>query len=126
MANEQNLVKGEDRHKFTLDEASKGGKASAEARRRRKDLRMALEMLLEKEYTDAQGKKITGTEAITAKLFQQAMKGNIRAFETIRSTVGQDPVQKVEHVNISDETREQIERFLNDESEDNSIKQNKE
>ena len=125
MANEQNLVKGEDRHKFTLDEASKGGKASAEARRRRKDLRMALEMLLEKEYTDAQGKKITGTEAITAKLFQQAMKGNIRAFETIRSTVGQDPVQKVEHVNISDETREQIERFLNDESEDNSIKQNK-
>ena len=126
MANEQNLVKGEDRHKFTLDEASKGGKASAEARRRRKDLRMALEMLLEKEYTDNQGKKITGTEAITAKLFQQAMKGNIRAFETIRSTVGQDPVQKVEHVNISDETREQIERFLNDESEDNSIKQSEE
>lgn len=124
--NEQNLVKGEDRHKFTLDEASKGGKASAEARRRRKDLRMALEMLLEKEYTDAQGKKITGTEAITAKLFQQAMKGNIRAFETIRSTVGQDPVQKVEHVNISDETREQIERFLNDESEDKGIKQSKE
>ena len=126
MANEQNLVKGEDRHKFTLDEASKGGKASAEARRRRKDLRMALEMLLEKEYTDNQGKKITGTEAITAKLFQQAMKGNIRAFETIRSTVGQDPVQKVEHVNISDETREQIERFLNDESEDKGIKQSKE
>ena len=126
MANEQNLVKGEDRHRFTLDEASKGGKASAEARRRRKDLRMALEMLLEKEYTDNQGKKITGTEAITAKLFQQAMKGNIRAFETIRSTVGQDPVQKVEHVNISDETREQIERFLNDESEDNSIKQSEE
>ena len=126
MANEKNLVKGEDRHKFTLDEASKGGKASAEARRRRKDLRIALEMLLEKEYTDAQGKKITGTEAITAKLFQQAMKGNIRAFETIRSTVGQDPVQKVEHVNISDETREQIERFLNDESEDKSIKQSKE
>jgi hypothetical protein len=54
------------------------------------------------------------------------MKGNIRAFETIRSTVGQDPVQKVEHVNISDETREQIERFLNDESEDNSIKQSEE
>ena len=122
MANEQNLVKGEDRHKFTLEEASKGGKASAEAKRRRKDLRLALEMLLEKEYTDAQGKKLTGTEAITAKLFQQAMKGNIRAFETIRSTVGQDPVQKVEHVNISDETREQIESFLSDEPEADSVK----
>jgi hypothetical protein len=124
MANEQNLRPSE--YKLSQEEAKKGGIASGEARRRKRDLRLALEMLLEKEYTDAQGKKITGTEAITAKLFQQAMKGNIRAFETIRSTVGQDPVQKVEHVNISDETREQIERFLNDESEDNSIKQSKE
>ena len=124
MANEQNLRPSE--YKLSLEEAKRGGIASGEARRRKRDLRLALEILLEKEYTDAQGKKITGTEAITAKLFQQAMKGNIRAFETIRSTVGQDPVQKVEHVNISDETREQIERFLNDESEDNSIKQSKE
>jgi hypothetical protein len=125
--NEQNLKPfGERTEKEQREIQQKGGKASAEARRKKRDLRLALEMLLEKEYTDNQGKTITGTEAITAKLFQQAMKGNIRAFETIRSTVGQDPVQKVEHVNISDETREQIERFLNDESEDNSIKQNKE
>jgi hypothetical protein len=123
MANEQNLRPSE--YKLSQEEAKKGGIASGEARRRKRDLRQALEMLLEKEYKDNQGNTITGTEAITAKLFQQAMKGNIRAFETIRSTVGQDPVQKVEHVNISDETREQIERFLNDESEDNSIKQNK-
>ena len=124
MANEQNLRPSE--YKLSLEEAKRGGIASGEARRRKRDLRQALEMLLEKEYKDNQGNTITGTEAITAKLFQQAMKGNIRAFETIRSTVGQDPVQKVEHVNISDETREQIERFLNDESEYNSIKQSKE
>ncbi|MBP3261162.1 hypothetical protein [Pseudobutyrivibrio sp.] len=109
MANEQNLVKGEDRHKFTLEEASKGGKASAEAKRRRKDLRLALEMLLEKEYTDNQGKKLTGTEAITAKLFQQAMKGNIRAFETIRSTVGQDPVQKITVAEINQDIIDEVE-----------------
>ena len=125
--NEQNLKPfGERTEKEQREIQQKGGKASAEARRKKRDLRLALEMLLEKEYTDAQGKKLTGTEAITAKLFQQAMKGNIRAFETIRSTVGQDPVQKVEHVNISDETREQIERFLNDESKDVGIKQSKE
>ncbi len=125
--NEQNLKPfGERTKKEQREIQQKGGKASAEARRKKRDLRLALEMLLEKEYTDNQGKTITGTEAITAKLFQQAMKGNIRAFETIRSTVGQDPVQKVEHVNISDETREQIERFLNDESEDVGIKQSKE
>jgi hypothetical protein len=126
MANEQNLLKGDEKHTFTLEEASKGGRRSAEARRAKRDLRQALEMLLEKEYKDKKGNVLSGTELITAKLFQQAMKGNIRAFETIRSTVGQDPVQKVEHVNISDETREQIERFLNDESEDVGIKQSKE
>lgn len=126
MANEKNLVRGEEAHKLTAEEASKGGKRSAEVRRAKRDLRMALEVLLEKEFADGKGKVTTGAELITLKLFQQAMKGNIRAFETIRSTVGQDPVQKVEHVNISDETREQIERFLNDESEDKGIKQNKE
>jgi len=33
MANEQNLLKGDEKHKFTPEEASKGGKRSAEARR---------------------------------------------------------------------------------------------
>ena len=117
MANEQNLLKGDEKHKFTLEEASKGGKASAEARRKKRDLRNALEMLLEREWTDKNGNVMTGTEAITVKLFDQAMKGNVRAFETLRDTVGQAPVQKIETTVVSDETREEIEAFLNDESE---------
>lgn len=95
MANEQNLLKGDEKHTFTPEEHSKGGKASAEARRRKRDLRNALEMLLEKNMTTKEGNQMTGTEAITAKLFEQALKGNVRAFETIRATVGQDPVQKI-------------------------------
>lgn len=115
MANEQNLVKGDQVHKFTPEEASKGGKASAEARRRKRDLRNALEMLLEKEFADKTGKTVTGTEAITAKLFEQAMKGNIRAFETIRSTVGQDPVQKVMVAEVDNDVINEIESIvLND------------
>ena len=117
MANEQNLLKGDEKHKFTPEEASKGGKASAEARRKKRDLRNALEMLLEREWTDKYGNVMTGTEAITVKLFDQAMKGNVRAFETLRDTVGQAPVQKIETTVVSDETREEIEAFLNDESE---------
>ena len=95
MANEQNLVRGEDAHKLTAEEASKGGKRSAEVRRAKRDLRQALEILLERDYTDKNGNTLSGTEAITAKLFEQAMKGNIRAFETLRDTVGQKPVEKV-------------------------------
>ena len=108
MANEQNLVRGDQAHKLTAEEASKGGKASAEARRQKRDLRRALEILLEKEYTDKHGKVASGAEAISTKLFEQAMKGNIKAFETIRSTVGQDPVQKVEQVNIDAEYKQSV------------------
>lgn len=86
-------------HKLTLEEQSAGGKASVEARRKKKDLRLALEALLEQTFTDRNGKSATGTEAITTKLMEQAMKGNVKAFETIRDTVGQKPIDKIEHLN---------------------------
>ena len=86
----------------------KGGIASGEARRRKRDLRLALEMLLEKEYTDKKGNVATGAEVISTKLFEQAMKGNVKAFETIRRTVGQDPVQKVEQLNIDAEYEQSV------------------
>lgn len=106
--NEQNLkpIRNESEARAM---GKKGGVASGEARRRKKDLRQALEELLDRKYTDKNGNKLTGTEAITAKLFEQAMKGNIKAFETIRSTVGQDPVQKVEQVNIDMEYEQSVE-----------------
>lgn len=106
MVNEQNLVgKGFDSR--TTEEqreiARQGGKASAEARRKKRDLRLALEMLLEKDFKDKSGKTITGTEAVTAKLFEKAMKGDVRAFETLRDTVGQKPIDKVEVTKIDKE-----------------------
>ena len=97
MANEQNLIPLNEQSKSKQREIqSQGGIASGQARREKRDIRRALEMLLEKEYKDKAGNSLTGTEAISAKLFEQAMKGNIRAFETLRDTVGQKPVDKVE------------------------------
>lgn len=113
MANEKNLRPCE--HKLTQEEQKKGGRASAEARRRKRDLREALEMLLEKEFTDKNGVSKSGTEIITAKLFEQAAKGNVKAFETIRSTVGQDPVQKVMVAEVDNDVINEIENIvLND------------
>lgn len=112
MANEQNLVKGGEAHKLTAEEQSNGGKASAEARRQKRDLRLALEMLLERDYTDKGGKTVSGTEAITAKLFEQAMKGNVKAFETLRDTVGQKPVEVVAISTPDNETIERVESAL--------------
>lgn len=110
MANEQNLIP--QAHKLTVDEASRGGKASGRARAEKRDLRRALEALLEKEYTDKNGKTLTGTEAITVKLFEQAMKGNIRAFETLRDTVGQKPIEKVMMAEVEPEVIDEIEKAV--------------
>lgn len=116
MANEQNLVRGDDAHKLTAEEASKGGKLSAEARRRKRDLRLALELLLERDYKDKNGNTISGTEALTTKLFEQAMKGNVKAFETIRSTVGQDPVQKIMVAEVEQDVIDEVERAILDDT----------
>lgn len=113
MANEQNLRPCE--YKLSQDEAKRGGKASGEARRAKRDLRKALEMLLEKEYKDKAGNAITGTEAITAKLFEQAMKGNIKAFETLRDTVGQKPVEKIMYAEVEQDVIDEVERAVLDE-----------
>ncbi len=97
------------------EKGRKGGIASGKARAEKRDLRKALEMLLEREFKDKNGTTITGTEAISAKLFEQAMKGNIKAFETIRTTVGQDPVQKVMIAEVDEDVINEVERaVLND------------
>ena len=102
-------------HKLTVKDQSAGGKASGEARRKKRDLRIALEALLEKEFTDKKGVTLSGAEVISAKLFEQATKGNIKAFETIRSTVGQDPVQKVMVSEVEQDVIDEVEAaILND------------
>ena len=112
MANEQNLVRGDDCHRLTAEDQSAGGKKSGEVRRKKRDLRLALEMLLEKEFKDKKGTSRTGTEVITAKLFEQAAKGNVKAFETIRATVGQDPVQKVQVAEVDQSVVNEVERAV--------------
>ena len=74
----------------------KAGIASGKARRDKKNLRLALEALLERRTADPDtGKKMTGADLITLKLYEQAVQGNVKAFEVIRETIGQNPVQKV-------------------------------
>lgn len=75
--------------------ATKAGKASGEARRRKRDIRLALEALLEKEYTDKMGNKLSGAEVISLKQMEKALKGDTKAFEVIRDSAGQKPVEKV-------------------------------
>ena len=113
MANEQNLIYGNMRSQSEAREnGRKGGQASGKARAEKRDLRKALEKLLEAKYPDKNGKKLTGTEIITLKLFEQAAKGNVKAFETLRATVGQDPVQKVMVAEVEQTVIDEVEELV--------------
>lgn len=111
--NEQNLRPSE--HKFTLEEAKKGAKKSAEVRRAKRDLRQALEVLLESDIKNKKGEVKSGAEAIAIAQFQKALKGDTRAFEVIRDTAGQKPVEKVMVAEVDNEVINEIENMvLND------------
>lgn len=101
MANEQNLRPSE--YKLSQEEAKKGGKASGEARRRKRDIRLALEALLEKEYTDKHGNTLTGAEAIALKQMEKALKGDTKAFEVVRDSAGQKPRETIEVTGLAEQ-----------------------
>lgn len=116
MANPENLEKGKATRFRSGEEAAKagrkGGKASGEARRKRKAFAEAFDTLLERQYTDHNGNQLQGVEAIAVKVFQQAMNGDLKAIQIIRDTVGEMPVQKVETVNIPPEAYARVNMIL--------------
>lgn len=112
MANKQNLKK------LSTEKAreigAKGGRASGAAKRRKKELKECLEILLEKEITAKDGTVMTGAEAISAKLFQKALKGDIKAFEVVRDSSGQKPAEKVQLAEVDQSTVSKVEKIFND------------
>lgn len=70
----------------------KGGQKSGEARRQKKALRERLELLLAKK---GDGEKVVADEICIA-LIEKAQAGDVRAFEVIRDSIGEKPVEKKE------------------------------
>lgn len=68
-----------------------GGKKSGEARRKKKALREHLEALLAGKQDN-----MTTAEALTLALVEKGLSGDVRAFEVIRDTIGERPVDKSE------------------------------
>lgn len=64
-----------------------GGIASGKARRERKTLKEELLLLLSKGDTQ---------EKISLALLQKAMNGDTKAFEVIRDSIGEKPIEKIE------------------------------
>lgn len=80
--------------KTKKDIQSKGGKAGAISKRKRKAFKEALKEALCLVVDDGDGKTVQdkGIEAIMAKF----MTGDVKAFEVVRDTIGEKPTDKQE------------------------------
>lgn len=114
MANEKNLIPGA--HPLTVEEASRGGIASGKARAARKTLREELLALLTVEIKDKKSGAVMQTQAaLSSALIRKALSGDTKAYEIIRDTIGERPVEKVMLAEVEQEVIDEVERaVLND------------
>lgn len=112
MANEENLIPftSEQSREEAKKNGAKGGIASGKARREKKLFKETLEAILEmpmksgknvsvdsiKNFASIKGKNISVQEAILIAQVQKAMKGDTRAAEYVRDSIGQKPTDKIE------------------------------
>lgn len=88
----------------------KGGIASGKARRRKRDMKQAAEMILKmqtssgkpvslediKSLSELKGKNVTVEEAMLLAVASRALKGNLGAIGLFMELTGQKPAEKVE------------------------------
>ena len=88
----------------------KGAQKSMETKRKRKEMRETLDILLKmpmkrgKQYSaedikcfaDLKGKNITIDQALMIALVQKGLKGDLNAIAMVRDTVGEKPTDKME------------------------------
>ena len=137
MAGEENLIPFNERTEEEQKRIARmGGKASGEARRRKKTMKENLELLLT--MSVGKGKKadiekgenikeyakenVTVEQAMLIAQIQKALKGDTQAFEMIRDLIGEKPVDKkevsasVQHDNpFEGLTTEELKKLIDDE-----------
>lgn len=95
---------------------SKGGKASVEARRKKRDLRLALEALLESDVKkkDLSGKEqnMSVAEAMSLEQVRKALKGDSKAYEIIRDSSGQKPIEKIQVAEVDADVINEVEKAV--------------
>ena len=82
----------------------KGGLASGEARRKRKTLKEELLLMLSEGETQ---------QSVTLALIEKAMSGDTKAFEVIRDTIGEKPVDKVMIADVEPSVIAEVEAMVN-------------
>lgn len=98
--NNQNLIPAA--HKLTVEEQSKGGKASGESRRRKKNMKQAADMLLQLPSSDGNDQQllsdigidsdeeITNMLVVVASMIKEAKSGDVKAVRALMDITGTD------------------------------------
>ena len=97
----------------------KGGQASVRARRERRERRKEMKGIFEDllcmtlksgkvqsieditAFANINGKNITVDEALCVRVTQKALNGDLRAYELIRDTIGEKPIDQVHYADIT-------------------------
>ncbi len=111
MANEQNL---RPRTTLSKEEAKemgrKGGKASAKKRQQNKTFKEIINKFLDGQVTDDRLKEqmvefgfadneVSNKSCAVFALWKEAIKGNTKAFELMRDTIGEKPIEQIQNIN---------------------------
>ena len=110
-----------------LEMASKAGKASGMARKKKKTMRAIYESLANQKVNGETVQKLQGTlmkvkknltveESIVLAQVLMAQAGDTRAAEFLRDTAGEKPVEKVQIAEVDPEVIDEVEGLINDES----------
>lgn len=114
--NEYNQKLSPDERKVS---AKKAATASAQARKKKKELKEYLQALLDTKQTVIVGgkaKKITTSEAMAMTAIKGALSGDWKAWELVRDTAGQKPVDTVKVTTIDQDIINEVERAVEAES----------
>nr|DAP07884.1 MAG TPA: hypothetical protein [Caudoviricetes sp.] len=111
MANEQNLIKNEDlTPSQRRKNASKAGKASAKKRQQNKTFKEIISKFLDGQVSDEKlkqqmidfgfaDKEVSNKSCAVFALWKEAIKGNTKAFELLRDTIGEKPIEQIQNIN---------------------------
>lgn len=98
----------------------KGGINSGKSRRNKAMLKDCINILMEKKVIDEEtGKRLTGAEQLSINLFKKALSEvdtakAAKAFEVLRDTSGQKPVDKIMVAEVDPEVISEVEAMVND------------
>lgn len=87
-------------------------KKAVAARNKRKTLREELLALLSGDITDKKGRTVQAQTAMSNAILKEALSGNTKAFEVIRDTIGEKPVDKVMVADVEQSVIDEVEKAV--------------